>query len=94
MYYVIGGTDGTVIVTSVERYDFQLDEWCSIKTMSNVRMTHALVPSQGKLLAIGGNDGTTSLNSVEEYDVEKDGWTFKPSMAIRRSHIAAAIGFL
>ena len=57
-------------------------------------MTHALVPSQGKLLAIGGNDGTTSLNSVEEYDVEKDEWIFKPSMTIRRSHIAAAIGFL
>ena len=75
----------------MERYDIQLDEWVTIRAMTNVRMTHSLVVVTDKLLAIGGNDGATSLNSVEEYDPEKDSWVVKVSMSTRRSHVAAAV---
>lgn len=87
----IGGTDGTLIVQTCEKYDIQNDEWTVICVMNSVRMTHMLVSDRHNLLAIGGNDGSGSLNSVEEYNPEVDEWTVKQPASLRRSHLGAAV---
>ena len=86
-----GGTDGTLINHSCEKYDIQNDEWTTISSMLSVRMTHMLVTDNKHLFAIGGNDGSGSLNSVEKYSPEKDEWIAKKPASLRRSHLGAAV---
>ena len=76
---------------TVERYEVQTDQWMEVRSLTSIRMTHALIAFNNTLLAIGGSDGTTSLNSVEEYDPETNTWTMKMSMSTRRSHVASSV---
>jgi hypothetical protein len=72
--YVVGGWDGSQVLSSVERFDQSQGRWFSCGTMGTPRASPALAILNGFLYAIGGFDGRDWLSSVERYDPGKDAW--------------------
>lgn len=75
----IGGTDGSAIHKSTERYSFADDEWELKASMTTPRAYYQSVMTGGYIYVIGGvtTDGTGNLiisNKVERYDPSNDTW--------------------
>lgn len=90
--YCIGGNDGTICMSSGERFSVKRNAWEPITSMHNRRSTHEVVAIDDDcfIYALGGNDGSSSLNSVERYDPKLNKWFVVTQMAIRRSSVGAA----
>lgn len=85
-----GGNDGSLCMSSVERFDLRANTWETVTSMNSRRSTHELVAANPNMLyAIGGNDSSSSLNTVEVYDVKDNKWTTVNSMTLRRSSVGA-----
>ena len=87
---VSGGNDGSLCMSSVERFDLRTNLWETLTSMNSRRSTHELVALSAKTLyAIGGNDSSSSLNTVEVYDVAENKWSTVGPMTLRRSSVGA-----
>lgn len=87
---VSGGNDGSLCMSSVERFELRVNCWETLTPMNSRRSTHELVAvNPSTLYAVGGNDSSSSLNTVEVYDVFENKWTTINSMALRRSSVGA-----
>lgn len=82
--FACGGFDGAVHLSSVERYDSQLNQWTTVTSMSVRRCYCGSAFIRGRIVVIGGYDGTTLLDTVEVYDSEKDEWTVESQMLTPR----------
>ncbi|KAG5861763.1 hypothetical protein JTB14_005649 [Gonioctena quinquepunctata] len=89
--YCIGGNDGTMCMSSGERFDIRRNSWEPITSMNNRRSTHEIVAIDSNIYAIGGNDGSSSLNAVEQYDPKSNKWIIVSPMSTRRSSVGAAV---
>ncbi|GBP97380.1 Kelch-like protein 17 [Eumeta japonica] len=89
--YCIGGNDGTMCMSSGERFNIRRNGWEPAAAMHSRRSTHEVVEVDNALYALGGNDGSSSLNSVERYDIRLNKWTIVNSMVARRSSVGAAV---
>ncbi|KAH7935922.1 hypothetical protein HPB52_015177 [Rhipicephalus sanguineus] len=78
--YVIGGYDGRGQVTSVERYDTDLDVWEMVAPLNTRRSALSAAVLDGKIYALGGYDGQEYLSTVEVYDPTMNVWTTGPPM--------------
>ncbi len=75
--YVIGGTESTSSVGTMEVYDPFLDSWDTTKTdMPTSRVELGACAVNGKIYAIGGatNHSASPLGMVEEYDTLTNTW--------------------
>ena len=79
--YAIGGYNGDKYLDSVERYDWDIEEWVNVKSMITSRWTLSSVSSTDcrYIYAIGGFNGWAQ-NTVERYDVSEDKWEMIQSM--------------
>ncbi|KAM7291338.1 hypothetical protein ISCGN_027911 [Ixodes scapularis] len=69
-----GGFDNNLPLSSVERYDPDLDRWVCVRPMSTSRGGVGVGELSGRLYAVGGHNGTRYLDSVEAYDPATDRW--------------------
>ncbi|KAH8038331.1 hypothetical protein HPB51_001114 [Rhipicephalus microplus] len=83
--YAVGGNDGSLCLSSAERFDLTANMW------DHRRTTHEVVQADGYLYAVGGNDGSSSLNTVERYDPRHNKWMLVTAMMLRRSSVGAAV---
>ena len=51
--YVVGGYDSTYQLSTVERYDVEIDQWQVLSSMGRPRSALSVVVVQNYLLAIG-----------------------------------------
>ncbi|CAF4517649.1 unnamed protein product, partial [Rotaria socialis] len=78
--FACGGFDGTIHLSSVERYDSQTNQWTNVTSMSVRRCYCGSAFIRGRIAVIGGYDGTSLLDTVEVYDSDKDEWAIESQM--------------
>ena len=92
LVYIIGGFDGTEILSSIEIYDPQTNQWTYGPSMSARRKGLRAIVHKGKIYAMGGYDGQDQLSSVECLDPQRllPGWKLVAPMINQRSYFATA----
>ena len=86
---VTGGKNKHKILSSVECYTPDTNDWRFIESTNLPKDSHALVAFGGFLYDIGGWDGENCLSSVEQLRGEKDTWKFVEPMKTKRGGLAA-----
>ena len=72
--FVIGGSDGTNFLNSVECYDPSTDEWKTVASLNIPRHNVGTVVIKDHIYTVGGFGGTSFLKSIECYDAKNDKW--------------------
>ena len=60
--YAIGGHDGTEVLSSVEQYNFQANEWSSVASLPQPLRCLTSVSFRGNLYVFGGE----SVNQISD----------------------------
>ena len=89
--YIIGGTNGSDIVSTFKAFDIEKKEWSDLVDMSFSRCYVTTVIFKDKLYAIGGHNGEMRMRSVEIYDFSTGLWENGPEMQVTRSDASAAV---
>jgi len=63
--YVVGGSDGTQSLASVEIFDFEKGSWTSGPTLNTPRANVRAVTVGDRVYAVGGFSGKVFLNTIE-----------------------------
>jgi hypothetical protein len=90
--YLVGGSNGEGVFSTVLAYDPALDSWCEVASMATKRCRHGAAALGGKLYVMGGFDEDTysTLAEAEVFDPKADGWQPLTSMPTVRKYFAAA----
>ena len=83
--YAVGGSDGSLRLSSVECFDPTTNFWSFVAPMSTCRSGVGVGVLGGAMYAAGGYDGRACLNTVERYDLDKNLWSPIAQMSTRRS---------
>lgn len=83
--YAVGGSDGSLRLSSVECFDPATNFWSFVAPMSTCRSGVGVGMMGGAMYAAGGYDGRSCLNTVERYDLDKNLWSPIAQMTTRRS---------
>ena len=87
--YVIGGSNNTGWLSSVEAYDPSKDQWHSAASMPTQRCRMAVAEVGGKIYVRGGQNESRYLTMVEEYDPVSNRWRQVSPMPTGREHFTA-----
>ena len=83
--YAVGGSDGSLRLSSVECFDPSTNFWSFVAPMSTCRSGVGVGVLGGAMYAAGGYDGRSCLNTVERFDLDKNVWSPIAQMTTRRS---------
>jgi actin-binding protein IPP len=72
--YVVGGEEGSSILSSCERFEPQTNQWTQVASMVVSRCEFGLCALDGYLYAMGGWVDTDISGSIERYDPKIDEW--------------------
>lgn len=89
--YAVGGSDGSLRLSSVECFDPGANFWSFVAPMSTCRSGVGVGVLGGAMYAAGGYDGRSCLNTVERFDLEKNLWSPIAQMSTRRSFPGVAV---
>jgi hypothetical protein len=93
--YVMGGQGtGSVILSSMERYDATSGQWSAVAAMGTARVRFGYCVMAGEIYVTGGHDtGGNCLSSVERYSPSSDSWSaVAPLPAGRSRHATVEVG--
>lgn len=86
--YACGGSDGSDVLRTVERYSVRKNTWSPVQPMNTPRCQHAAAVVNNKLYVFGGYDGAEPLTTFECYDPETECWG--PLLKMGLEHTAPA----
>lgn len=89
--YAIGGSDGSLRLSSVECFDPATNFWSFVAPMSTCRSGVGVGVLGGAMYAAGGYDGRSCLFTVERFDLDKNLWSPVAQMTTRRSFPGVAV---
>ncbi len=89
--YAVGGSDGSLRLSSVECFDPATNFWSFVAPMSTCRSGVGVGILGGAMYAAGGYDGRSCLNTVERFDLDKNLWSPIAAMSTRRSFPGVAV---
>lgn len=89
--YAVGGSDGSLRLSSVECFDTATNFWSFVAPMSTCRSGVGVGILGGAMYAAGGYDGRSCLNTVERFDLDKNLWSSVAQMSTRRSFPGVAV---
>ncbi len=89
--YAVGGSDGSLRLSSVECFDPTTNFWSFVAPMSTCRSGVGVGILRGAMYAAGGYDGRSCLNTVERFDLDKNVWNPVAPMSTRRSFPGVAV---
>jgi serine/threonine protein kinase/N-acetylneuraminic acid mutarotase len=93
LVYVVGGTNGTSDLATVEAYDPAADKWASMPQLPEPRSDFGVAVTDARLVAVGGTSAGQVLKSVAALDLTTATWTNLPDMGTARHGSAvAAVG--
>ena len=87
--YIAGGHSNGADSARLFRLD--TDHWTELAPMTFARGGHALIGSQGLLVAIGGNTARGNVAPVESYDPAANSWIVLPNLPSPRNHVAGFV---
>ena len=94
--YVIGGDSRRHLVSGIERYDTEKDEWTGVGLLPRPVAGGRTLERNGKLYLIGGDVGTQPLsftNTIRVYDPASNTWEVLPE-ALSQGRSATACTWL
>lgn len=83
--YAIGGHDGTEVLSSVEQYNFQANEWSSVASLPQPLRCLTSVAFRGNLYVFGGESVNQISDKCYKYCPKADTWTELPPMSTPRA---------
>ena len=89
--YAVGGSDGSLRLSSVECYDPIAKSWSFVAPMVTCRSGVGVGVLGKAMYSAGGYDGRSCLNTVERYDQEKNVWCPIACMSKKRSFPGVAV---
>lgn len=89
--YAVGGSDGSLRLSSVECFDPTTNFWSFVAPMGTCRSGVGVGILGGAMCAAGGYDGRSCLNTVERFDPDKNLWSTIAQMSTRRSFPGVAV---
>jgi N-acetylneuraminic acid mutarotase len=93
LMYVVGGTDGSSDVATVQSYDPAANSWRNLPELSLPRSDCGVAFADGRLIVVGGVSGGRVLPSVAALDVASQTWSDLPDMGTARHGMAVdAVG--
>ena len=84
---VAGGNDFNRVLSTVELYDHELNNWISLGGLRCARSAHAMAACDNYILAIGGDlslVGMDALSTVEKLSGLDGDWNYVASMSVGR----------
>ena len=90
LVYVLGGTNGTSDLATVEAYDPAADTWTSLSELPGRRSDLGVAYADGRLVVAGGISAGQVLNSVVALDLMTQSWNGLPDMGTARHGMAVA----
>ena len=87
--YIAGGHSNGADSARLFRLDG--DHWTELARMTFARGGHALIASEGLLVAIGGNTARGNVAPVESYDPAANAWTVLPNLPSPRNHVSGFV---
>ncbi|CAG2104237.1 unnamed protein product [Medioppia subpectinata] len=91
MVYVIGGTNGTEILNTVQCFNPITRKWFERSPMGDQRCYVSTVSIDGIIYAMGGHNGRQRIKTCEKYNTKEDKWTAFEDMNMSRSDGSAAV---
>jgi serine/threonine protein kinase/N-acetylneuraminic acid mutarotase len=90
LVYVLGGTNGTSDLATVETYDPAADTWTSLPELPGRRSDFGVANVDGRLVVVGGMSAGQVLNSVVALDLITQSWNGLPDLGTARHGMAVA----
>jgi serine/threonine protein kinase/N-acetylneuraminic acid mutarotase len=90
LVYVLGGTNGTSDLATVETYDPSANTWTSLAELPGRRSDFGITYTDGRLVVVGGISAGQVLNSVVALDLVTKSWNGLPDMSTARHGMAVA----
>ncbi|PKU65207.1 uncharacterized protein LOC110101179 [Dendrobium catenatum] len=88
--YLIGGSNGSALLSALDSFSPSLDILTPLKSMSSARSYVSSVALNGDIYALGGGDENSWYNIVEHYSQKHDEWTSCPPMIHEKGCLAGA----
>ena len=89
--YLIGGTNGNEILSSLQCCDLSTGRWYERANMFHQRCYVSSVVLNGQIVAMGGHNAVSRMRSVESYDPLANQWTIMEEMNLARSDAGATV---
>lgn len=89
--YVCGGSDGVDVLTSVEVFNEETEEWSQAPPMNTPRLSHVAVVIDNKLYVLGGSDGVNPVDTFEVFDPVEGQWSLVMKMGGLSSSVKDAV---
>ncbi|RWS16981.1 kelch-like protein 10 [Dinothrombium tinctorium] len=89
--YIIGGTNGSDILSTVHCYDPVMDKWYQRANMYEQRCYVSTAILNHEIYAMGGHNGVQRVRTVEKYDHKTNQWRKVEEMNLARSDASAAV---
>ncbi|XP_061752147.1 kelch-like ECH-associated protein 1A isoform X2 [Nerophis ophidion] len=83
--YAVGGSQGSTLHNTVERWDPESNRWSFVCPMSVARMGVGVAACGGALYVVGGLDGPNRSNMAEKYQPDTNTWHQLAPMSTVRS---------
>ena len=90
LVYVLGGTNGTSDLATVEAYDPAADTWTTLPELPGRRSDFGVADADGRLVVVGGVSGGEVLKSVVALDLATQSWNGLPDLGTGRHGMAVA----
>jgi N-acetylneuraminic acid mutarotase len=92
--YVVGGSNRSGKLSSMERYDASSGQWSMAAAMGTARSEMGACVMAGELYVSGGFDSDGNrLSTVEKYSPSNDTWSVVAPMPLKRgAHAAVVVG--
>lgn len=91
LLYVVGGSDGSTELATVQAYDPATDSWTTLPEIPGRRSDVGVTITDGRLVVVGGLAGGQALKSVVALDLATQSWNGLPDLRTAR-HGAAVAG--
>lgn len=90
LVYVVGGTNGTSDLGTVETYDPAADTWTTMPELPGRRSDVGVACTDGRLVVVGGMSAGEVLKSVVALDLATQSWNGLPDLGTARHGMAVA----
>ncbi len=90
LVYVLGGSNGTSDLATVETYDPATDTWTGLPELPGRRSDLGVAYADGRLVVAGGTSAGQVLKSVVALDLMTQSWNGLPDMGTARHGMAMA----
>ncbi|XP_077395769.1 kelch-like ECH-associated protein 1A [Festucalex cinctus] len=83
--YAVGGSQGSTLHNTVERWDPETNRWSFVCPMQVARLGAGVAACGGALYVVGGLDGQSRSNAAEKYQPDTNTWHQLAPMSAARS---------